>query len=448
MKKVFYILILFFQISVLVPQSLLSFYGSNILKDWKHDAGMNWEHLSIFNSEYLSQFQNDNQDYNFNSMIKSGLSSKGKLFFFGGGFLLKRKSIFAYLNINYNLHEMSQDIYDLKLNMYGENTHASGFGFQNNWVLFQFRTGNENWGAGDNIELALSDQSRSYNYFNLQSDYGRLRVKYIYGFLEKRNSINRYITARGIEWTNKKSLVIGFSETVVYSGQDRAFDISYLNPISSHLEIELNNRLNFLGNQNSNAVWQIHIDKLIKNSIRISVNYLLDEFVFDPEIELQKEHGKAFSARIGLSKPILKESYLTFFSSIIKVGTPTFRHSFGTNNFTHQGMPLGWYIGSDSQEIKAGIRIDKKNNFMSQISYGYIVSGEESILERAYDPYKDYQKGNFPSGESESIFYAKYKLKLLVFKNFFFVSDGGFYKAQRSNIGYTINYGFDYKFSM
>ena len=34
---------------------------------------------------------------------------------------------------------------------------------------------------------------------------------------------------------------IGFSETVIYSGENRSIDIGYLNPMSSHLEIELNN---------------------------------------------------------------------------------------------------------------------------------------------------------------------------------------------------------------
>ena len=50
----------------------------------------------------------------------------------------------------------------------------------------------------------------------------KIRVRYIHGFLEtvSKNN-NRFITARGFEWTNKKSLVIGFSETVIYSGEDR-----------------------------------------------------------------------------------------------------------------------------------------------------------------------------------------------------------------------------------
>ena len=54
-----------------------------------------------------------------------------------------------------------------------------------------------------------------------------------------------------------------------------------MNPISSHLEIELNNRLNIVGDRNSNAVWQAHLDYLIMNNFRFSLNYLIDEFVID-----------------------------------------------------------------------------------------------------------------------------------------------------------------------
>ena len=39
----------------------------------------------------------------------------------------------------------------------------------------------------------------------LGSNYGKIKVKYIHGFLESNNeNINRYITAKGIEYTNKK----------------------------------------------------------------------------------------------------------------------------------------------------------------------------------------------------------------------------------------------------
>ena len=38
--------------------------------------------------------------------------------------------------------------------------------------------------------------------------------------------------------------------------------------------------------------------------------------------------------------------------SIISVGTNTFRHENGNNNFVQRNEPLGWHIGSDSREMK------------------------------------------------------------------------------------------------
>ena len=240
----------------------------------------------------------------------------------------------------------------------------------------------------------------------LGSDYGKIRVRYIYGFLENvKNNINRYITARGFEWTNNKSLIIGFSETVIYSGENRSFDIAYMNPISSHLEIELNDRLNVIGDRNSNAVWQAHLDYLIMNNFRVSFNYLIDEFVIDPDIEIGKEHGKAYSFRLAYTPLFSNEHIITIISSLVHVGTPTFRHGVGTNNFVHSDRPLGWLGGSDGQETGIEINYFNNNNFILNISAGLLKSGEETITNRMFDPYSDYLRGPFPSGKIEKTYY-------------------------------------------
>ena len=56
-----------------------------------------------------------------------------------------------------------------------------------------------------------------------------------------------------------------------------------MNPISTHLEVELNERLNITGGENANAIWQLSFDYLFKKRLRISINYLFDEFVIDEE---------------------------------------------------------------------------------------------------------------------------------------------------------------------
>ena len=106
----------------------------------------------------------------------------------------------------------------------------SGIGFQNEWLCFQLGRGREVWGAGNQIQLALSQDSPAYDYFMLGSDYGRLRVKYIHGFLENVRDYNRYITAKGLEFTNRKNLIIGLSEIIIYSGKNRPMDFRIHEP--------------------------------------------------------------------------------------------------------------------------------------------------------------------------------------------------------------------------
>ena len=226
----------------------------------KFNSGTNWEKLSSLNSNGPTLFSNSNKNSLDSKIGLGSLSAKGELSFYGTGMMtFKKNFFFFYSNI---LSNSNNKIY--KNNKLG--LSASGIGFRNNWFLLQLGKNTEDWGAGNEISLALNYKSYPYNYFTIASDYGKIRVKYIHGFIEKTSDgINRYLNGRGIEWTNKKSAVVSLSEIIIYSGKNRSFDFSYLNPISTHLEIELNNRLNTPGNANSNAVWQIHLDFLIKN---------------------------------------------------------------------------------------------------------------------------------------------------------------------------------------
>ena len=92
-------------------------------------------------------------------------------------------------------------------------TDISGIAYENNWMILQYGRGRQSWGAGDDIQLALSEKSNSYDYGMLDLDFEKLRVRYFHGYLESDSMmINRYITGRGIEWNNNTNLLIGISE--------------------------------------------------------------------------------------------------------------------------------------------------------------------------------------------------------------------------------------------
>ena len=51
-------------------------------------------------------------------------------------------------------------------------------------LSLQIGRGKESWGSGNDIELALSEEAKIMIIFFLASDYGKVRVRYIHGFLE------------------------------------------------------------------------------------------------------------------------------------------------------------------------------------------------------------------------------------------------------------------------
>ena len=380
-----------------IPNEFIEFQVQKLL----YDAGQNWETNTTFGpprfqSVSKAESENSNKFDSLNIRTRAGIYTKNRaIAFYGFGHFLYKKHFYGYLyprivNDPEAFERYSGIPRDIARGGFNSGeTDLSGIGFQNDWLLFQIGRGRQNWGAGNEIQLALSENSPAYDYGLLGLDFGKLRVKYIHGFLESReNGINRYITARGMEWTNRKSLVIGLSETVIYSGGDRPLDIGYMNPISTHLEVELNDRLNILGGSSANGVWQISGDWLINQKIRISANLLFDEFVLDNE-----------------------KSIMTLFSSYISIGTPTFRHGNGMNNFVQRNKPLGWQYGSDGHEFKLGLNYFNRTNLIAQFEVGQRKTGDESITSRPYDPYADYLAGPFPSGSVKELLFITSKLQ-------------------------------------
>jgi len=421
MKIIFIQLVLFIGFISLIfsqqiPNELLEFKVQKLLTD----AGQNWETNTMFGPHRFQSVSKTNlkKSIKFDSLnvrTWTGIFTKnGATAFYGFAQLSFKKHYYGYLYPRiFNDPDPFMRFESMERNVSRGGPNAgkkdiSGIGFQNDWITLQLGTGRESWGAGNDIQLALSENSGNYDYLLLGSDYGKVRVRYIHGFLENvEQNINRYITARGLEWTNKRSFIIGFSETVIYSGEDRSMDIGYFNPMSSHLEIELNDRLNVIGDGNSNAVWQVHLDYYLNKYIRFSGNYLYDEFVIDQNIELEKEHGKAFSIRLAYTPLFSNNHLITLYSSLIYVGTPTFRHGIGTNNFVQDGRPLGWHRGSDGQDLVIGINYFNNNDLIISFSAGHFQSGEETITNRVFESYSDYLRGPFPSGQVNKTFYVE-----------------------------------------
>ena len=98
-----------------------------------------------------------------------------------------------------------------------------------------------------------------------------------------------------------------------------------------------------------------------------------------------------------------RNSFIKYHFSIISVGTNTFRHEEGHNNFVQRNSPLGWQVGSDSREIKVGFDWLYRKMLITDLDIGLKNLGEKNFINSLYEPYTDYFDEPFPSGEVENI---------------------------------------------
>ncbi len=414
MKLYILFFIFYFNISISqpIPNEFMEYYKKKFLMN----SGENWNQNTIFGNNRRINPNNLIDSLFIDSRFGLQYNNKGKGLY-GFGHFSYKNNFHGYL---YSRIVNSAEFFERysgierEISRFGftsGETDQSGICYESDWLIFQFGRGRESWGAGNDIQLGLNEDSFAYDYGLLDLDFGNLRVRYFNGYLETDSlSVSRYITGRGIEWNNEVNFLFGLSEVVIYSGVNRTIDFSYLNPISTHLEIELNDKQNDLGSDNGNGVWQLSMDYLLTGNFRISFNYLFDEFVFD---QVQKDANKnsegGYSIKFLHSDNYLSENNTSnIFVSYINIGTNTFRHEDGNNNFVIRGKPLGWRFGSDGREYRFGLNnFNKKLNMFTNICFGRRDTGLNSIMENPYHGYTNYNLQSFPSGDFKKIYFFK-----------------------------------------
>jgi hypothetical protein len=443
-----------------IPQDFFLYLDNK----FKLDLGKNWKTYSTLGpSRFLKKKDNLNDSLVIKYRI--GIENKNNLTKYNN------TSIYGYYHFSYNNNfygylysriVSNPDFFSRytgkprdtsRLGFNSGEVDLSGIGYENDWLILQIGRGRQSWGAMEDLDLVLSEDSPAYDYGLVALNFGQFRGKYFHGFLENFESINRYIVGHGIEYSNQKNLVLSLSEVVIYSGENRTLDMAYLNPFFSHLEIELNKRSNRTNTGSGNAVWMQSIDWFPLSKIRISANFLIDELAIDKiERDNGKGHALASSIRISLSTDILNKNYFILFYQYKKIGSYTFRHQNGTNNFVHRGLPLGSEIGSDGKEFRLGLNYYNQKNFLVESKIANKFLGESSIVINPYAPYIDTNVRPFPSGEVQNISLFSIKSTYWVKPNLAFFSEFEFQKSKSISdrtsfvIGINLFFGYPKKF--
>lgn len=314
-----------------------------------------------------------------------------------------------------------RDIRRLGLNS-AEFDHAA-FSYDNRWLTLQFGRARQNWGPFEENNLVLSNRSAAFDHLMAEFRYKRFKGRFFYGFLEslasEAGNINRYLVGHGVEYSNRRNLVVGVSEIIVFSGLNRPLDMSYLNPFLPVLEVEQNHRTNAqMGSASSNAIWSIGADWMPLRGLRFAGQLAIDEFQLD---QADREQGRpdavAYQFRAAYSRGLATVP-ITFFVEYGKVGSLTFRHEIAANNFVSRNLPLGSGLGSDADRWQLGTRLVLPFRFIAELAYGRQREGEGSVLLNPYAPVESFTQLPFPSGRVQRTRFLEWRMSYLPLRNF------------------------------
>ena len=294
------------------------------------------------------------------------------------------------------------------------------------WINLQFGRDWQVWGCGQNGHLLFSDNSQPFDMGRLKMELGNFTFTSSFSQLNEveitlidTNQIpvdttfiqsRRFFTAHRIDWKPSNKLQIGISEAVLYGGENRTFELYYLNPfIFYHGEQQ---------NQESEANTIVGADFIFfpGKGWRLHGEFIMDDWQFD-----KKKKSDLEPPEIGWIIGATKIDPLGVNSASISLEyTGITNRTYNTlqpdQKFMHQNKPIAHWLGSDFDIWSLTAAKWITPNLKAAFNFQFIRRGEGDI----YDPFDTsfYQVPDVSAGYSEpfptGIVEKTYKPKLLL----------------------------------
>ena len=164
-------LIILSQPSVILAQLIPKSNFINQTKKICYDAGIEWESLTFFSPiRFHSKLQSEQSNFLSSTQINSqiGLTARNDSYSLHGfGRIRYKNNYYAYTYPIFVKKYVPNQYLKQKTKFVNQYESSSGLGFENSWAIMQICRGNESWAAGNDIELALSHDSGTYDYLLL-----------------------------------------------------------------------------------------------------------------------------------------------------------------------------------------------------------------------------------------------------------------------------------------
>ncbi len=239
------------------------------------------------------------------------------------------------------------------------------------------------YGPGYRSNLFLSGFSQPFNFlYNIKINHSPFRLLAFNAGIEDSSDIKR-IASQRVEFNYKNRIILGMSEAVLYT-QDEF--LKYINPLDLYYITQRRGKSN-----EDNLVGGADIDIIVKDGIRIYGEFFDDDFII----------FKGGASKYGIMAGFQIIDPLNIVKSELRgeatyVPHWTYTHISHINAYTSNGIPMGFWAGSDCIDgyLKFAKYITPEMGF--DINLERLIHGEGTLDE----PWEDTRSTDFttPSG--------------------------------------------------
>ncbi len=295
-------------------------------------------------------------------------------------------------------------------------------------LIFQFGRSPIKWGKSYNQSIIQSGQAPSYDHGYFKLDLSNFSAEFLVGQLGserfKSDRILRLISGRrfsGSFFNNK--LNISFGEQVIYTGENRNYEIFYLNPAIPYVFAAYEDNDLDVGNKNNdNSMIFFEGSYLMGRKYFIYFEFIIDDIQIynDP---VQDMLGTKIGAK---SETNIFGFFIDWEAEYTEIDTWTYIHS-GRGQFTsweNLSHPIGYPYGGDLKSIRVSSQAWLKRDRLSiETIYNWLDKGSVNIgnewgnVDNLQDPFPSDPVKTFNLFQSALGFHSKNLSILLGYTN-------------------------------
>lgn len=269
---------------------------------------------------------------------------------------------------------------------------------------FNLFIGRENlsWGQSRLSPLILSPNSPPMDMLKLQGEWSFFKLSSFFAQLDPVTisdstgtaKYRRYLSAHRFSFKVKSFLELGFSETVIYGGENRWFELYYLNPLLWFHASQLNE------NEDDNTFFGMDFNFTPLRKLFFYGEFLIDDFQIEKKSKSDKEPNElGYSLGLKLTD-LMGLNGSEFDLEYLRINNWTYNQKNPWNRYLYKNKLIGNPLGPDTDNLFLSIGSYLKKGLEAKISYELTRKGEGTVNSSWDEPwlYIENYKENFPGG--------------------------------------------------